>query len=201
MLPSIILGYHGCDKSLATALASGSVSSIKPSNNDYDWLGTGQYFWEGSSARALDWASSMVGRPRKAGPPILVPAVIGAVIKPGNCLNLLDHGSIQALKNSYQLIVAQAKISGTEVPRNTNPKQQAGSPDRIYRRLDCKVIELVHHQMQEAREPAFDTVRAVFLEGAPVYDEAGFLEKTHIQVCVRNPASVIGYFRPRDLAS
>ena len=37
-----------------------------------------------------------------------------------------------------------------------------------------------------------------FIEGEPVYQDAGFREKNHIQLCVRNPACIKGYFRPLD---
>jgi hypothetical protein len=47
----------------------------------------------------------------------------------------------------------------------------------------------------------FDTVKGIFQEGAPIYQEAGFREKTHIQICVRDPECIKGVFRvpPRYL--
>jgi len=43
-----------------------------------------------------------------------------------------------------------------------------------------------------------DTVRGVFTEGEPLYENAGFRNKTHIQICVMNPKCIKGYFFPRD---
>jgi hypothetical protein len=37
---------------------------------------------------------------------------------------------------------------------------------------------------------------AAFIEGLPLYENAGFHEQTHIQICVRKPEQIIGYFRP-----
>lgn len=35
----------------------------------------------------------------------------------------------------------------------------------------------------------------MFTEGKPLYPGAGFHEKSHIQICVRNPNCIKGYFR------
>ena len=47
--------YHGCDREIAEAVLSGK-GTLQPSENDYDWLGPGIYFWVDSPDRALDWA-------------------------------------------------------------------------------------------------------------------------------------------------
>jgi hypothetical protein len=39
-----VLAYHGCDLAVGERLLDGDA--FKPSNNDYDWLGPGIYFWE-----------------------------------------------------------------------------------------------------------------------------------------------------------
>lgn len=44
----------------------------------------------------------------------------------------------------------------------------------------------------------FDTVRALFMEGERLYENAGFAAKNHIQICVRTAACIKGYFRPLD---
>jgi hypothetical protein len=38
-------------------------------------------------------------------------------------------------------------------------------------------------------------VRAAFVEGEPLYVGAGFHARTHIQLCVRKPDRILGYFR------
>ena len=59
-------------------------------------------------------------------------------------------------------------------------------------RLDCAVVQSRHRE--ESGYAAFDTVLAAFPEGTPLYETAGFLERTHIQICVRHPVSVVRYF-------
>lgn len=196
-LPSFVLGFHGCDQHVAESIFRGDAKDLKLSQNDYDWLGSGVYFWENNYRRAMDWATAMVGKPRRSSPPIRTPAVIGAVIDLGNCLNFLDQEAIELAKDRYDQLVLDSKVLGTPIPKNINPPRMVGSPDRIYRQLDRAVIEAIHQLVKSSDEPAFDSVRAVFLEGQELYPEAGFLEKTHIQLCVRNQKQVLGYFRPR----
>jgi hypothetical protein len=44
-----------------------------------------------------------------------------------------------------------------------------------------------------------NSVRGVFFEGTDLYDNAGFKSNNHIQIAVRNPNCIKGYFIPREL--
>lgn len=44
-LSNLILGFHGCDKETYDNVLH-NHESLKTSNNDYDWLGNGIYFWK-----------------------------------------------------------------------------------------------------------------------------------------------------------
>lgn len=76
--------------------------------------------------------------------------------------------------------------------------------DRALRHLDRAVIETLHstrfalNKMRTSRGkyPSYDTVRGAFWEGGPLYPDAGFGKKNHIQIAVRNTACIKGYFRP-----
>ncbi len=59
----MVLGYHGCEKVFANGVRSGRISLAqwKPSQNLYDWLGEGIYFWESSRTRAEEWATEIFG--------------------------------------------------------------------------------------------------------------------------------------------
>ena len=46
-----VYGFHGCDKSVAKAVLD-KKSVMLSSENDYDWLGSGIYFWEEAPVRA-----------------------------------------------------------------------------------------------------------------------------------------------------
>lgn len=44
----------------------------------------------------------------------------------------------------------------------------------------------------------FDSARGLFSEGKRIYPDAGFKAKTHVQICVRNPSCIKGYFVPPE---
>ena len=100
-------------------------SHLSNSENDYDWLGHGIYFWEGSYDRALEWA--------KKNPKVKNPAVIGAFIKLGNCIDLLDSEHLEQVSSTYEILKSECKKLGQELPQN---KVRVGGISFI-RELDC----------------------------------------------------------------
>lgn len=186
-----ILGYHGCDAVTGEAVLRGDVP-LKPSDNDYDWLGTGIYFWEGDPKRALDWAHFAKENPKVCKAKIREPFVLGAIIDPGHCLDLLEAASVDLVRMAHTSLVSQYEELGWGKPENE------GKHDSGQRKLDCAVINFLHEVREsETGERPFDSVRALFPEGDELYAGAGFQEKTHVQLAVRSEASIIAYFRPR----
>jgi hypothetical protein len=181
---SFILGYHGCDAKVAERLIGGA--GFKASQNDYDWLGPGIYFWESNPRRALSFAREV--RKRRASD-IEKPAVVGAVVDLGLCLDLASEAGIQQLKTAYQALKTLYQVSGIPMPVNS------GGDDSLFRRLDCAVIQQFHKIRSESGEMPVDTVRGFFVEGEPIYPSAGFRNKAHCQICVCNPAQIKGVFR------
>lgn len=193
-LPNLVIGFHGCDKSVHDKLVYGNAS-FRPSTNDYDWLGAGVYFWEQNYQRALDWAMEQAARGS-----IQEPAVVGAVIDLGHCLNLTDSRFIDLVEAEYPLLEHDLSVLGIAMPKNTGRKDD---PDKLLRRLDRAVIEHLHARIAEQngagaeRFEPFDSVRGLFSEADPIYQGAGFKKKTHVQICVRNPNCIKGVFEPR----
>ena len=64
------------------------------------------------------------------------------------------------------------------------------------RELDCLVINSINEFRKAKKEPLIDVIRAPFLEGEPLYAGASFMNETHIQICVKDPAAIRGYFIP-----
>ena len=188
-LPSFVLGYHGCDRALAEDVFAGR-RGLAPSTNDYDWLGDGVYFWEHNAERAFQFAAEVAGRPRNDRQRIAEPAVVGAVIDLGHCLNLLDAEGLGEVREAHEELREFYDEIGEPLPRNT------GGPDLLRRELDCTVIRFVHEQRHAAGLPPYKTVRSVFPEGEPLYEAAGFRDRNHIQLAVRDPGRLLGYFRP-----
>lgn len=194
---SFVLGYHGCDASVAKKLITGK-DGIQKSNRDFDWLGPGAYFWEGDPERALEWAKQQVARNRykKA-------AIVGAVIDLGNCLDLTNRENIKFFKGAHAEFIANQQASGLPVPENGNlPSDPHG--DRLLRRLDCAVFHHLHAGIDKAIAggvpiEAFDTVRGTFMEGGRLYENCGFYERTHVQIAVCNLSCIVGLFKPLRL--
>lgn len=181
-----MLGYHGCDEEVAEQVLSGQ-DNLKISRNAYDWLGQGIYFWEHNPERAWQWAEELDS--------ISKPAVVGCIINLGNCLNLLDSENLKIVKSAYDELKRLKKDTGAEMPRNLS-SMRGEDVDLVRRYLDREVINLTVN-LARKRKLIIDTVRAVFVEGGPLYESAGFREKNHIQICVRSTECLIGYFRVR----
>ena len=189
---NLIIGFHGCDESVVRKVVNGEEYLI-PSTNDYDWLGNGIYFWENNEARALQWATELS---KRKGSSIKKPAVVGAIIDLGYCFDLTDSTYLQELKDAYDIFVEICQRAEKTLPKNTDI---GTSTDKLIRKLDCSVIQTVHLINQDANKRAYDSVKGVFWEGHPLYPNAGFAEKSHIQICVCNPNCIKGYFLPRGI--
>jgi hypothetical protein len=179
----LLLGYHGCSSKVAERLLDGEP--FKPSANKYDWLGPGIYFWEANPRRALDFAVETLRRKKDS----VAPAVVGAVINLGLCLDLLTKAGLDevaANHTDYSTIVAAA---GEPMPTNTRGP--------LLNHLDCSVIKHLHQARLDAVLPTIQTVRGVFIEGDPLYATSAFHHKTHIQIAVCDPTCIKGVFRVR----
>jgi hypothetical protein len=190
---NLIIAFHGCDQSLVNTVASGK-EELTGSKNDYDWLGHGIYFWENNYERALKYAQDLKKHPQKSKNKITTPSVIGAVIDLGYCLDLLEDKSLQLLKESYDILKDFHSTTGTQLPENK--LQEKNIP--MLRYLDCAVINFLNQYQKSLGAHEFDSVRGVFVEGGELYQGSGFNEKNHIQICVRNPNCIKGYFIPRE---
>lgn len=177
-----IIGYHGCDRSVAEKVFR-NKTYLRESNNAYDWLGPGIYFWVDSPERGFEWASN--------NPKIKNPAVVGAFIHPGLCLNLTDYGVMDEIRAAHGLLRTLSVSAGTDLPKNIMKDNGVF----LQRHLDCAVIKTVHELRQQSGDPSYDTVYGVFEEGEELFAGSGFREKTHVQLAVRNPDCIIGYFR------
>ena len=182
---SFILGYHGCDRRVAERLLKNQA--FKPSQNDYDWLGEGVYFWEANPLRGLEFAIESATR---RGSKIKEPAVVGAVLDLGYCLDLTTSLGLQQVKTTYERLYEVSELAAKPMPEN--------SADGLRRNLDCAVINYLHRLTAEEKRTAFDSEKGIFVEGAELYSGSGFREKNHIQIAIRNLNCIKGVFRVPD---
>jgi len=159
----VVRAYHGTDHAAAESIIR---DGFKASNNEYDWLGDGVYFFQDSPQRAWDWASE-----RHAA----TAAVIGADIRLVDCLDLLDPRWARNLADWYDLYVQKIKGAGGVMP------VQAGKAHR----LDREVINYAVGVLGE-RGITIACVRGAFREGRPVFPGSHIFDLAHVQIAVRD---------------
>ena len=111
-------------------------------------------------------------------------------------MNLTDYNSTEILQTGYEILKSKCEILNTELPKNKNTRD---NKDLLLRDLDCAVIQQIHeYNKSQNNGSEFDSVRGVFIEGNKIYPNSGFVEKTHIQLCIVNPNCIKGYFNPLE---
>jgi hypothetical protein len=165
-----IYGYHGTSQArAANILKHGFLAS----DNDYDWLGTGIYFFQDAPIRAKQWATKQ--HPND-------PAVLRAVIDLDNCIDLFDIGWQPLLKSLYNPFVEQWRTTNQPLPRQDPDRSKA-------HRLDCSFlnysIELLSRQ-----DLLIESVRAAFMEGERLFPDSAIFDLAHIQIAIRNPSLI-----------
>jgi hypothetical protein len=172
-----VIAYHGCSQETADRLLAGGSFTV--SENDYDWLGRGIYFWEFGPDRARRWAEA---RATKRGE---TAGVVGALVQLGNCFDLLDTRYAADLASAYE-----SWASSRDDPRVALPTNDGNDPDRRLRRRDCALLNWYLDRLEKVGGVRYDTVRSVFVEGPPIYEGGGFLSrKSHSDRCQRTPRS------------
>jgi hypothetical protein len=174
-----IVAYHGTTEAEADDLVEGVA--FKPSNKTFEWLGKGVYFWEYAPKQAWWWGKEM--RKYKK------PAVVGAMIRLGNCLDLLDPENVRWLRSVYDDIIPKWRKAKVPIPQNVLSK----------RSLDCAMLNWIYSQSDKSKS-SIETCRGVFVptssakrvwRGSWIYDEA------HIQICVREQKNILALWHVR----
>jgi hypothetical protein len=188
---SFVYGFHGIDKEAAYKILNNEEPFL-PSHNEYDWLGSGIYFWENNLSRAKQYA---VLNSKRNNSKIKTPFVLAAILDLGNCFDLLEQENLDFLASAFEELESISQAENIPLPEN-----KSFSPedfDLKKRELDCAVIRLAL-QIAEQNGVIFDSVRSVFWEGRALYPNAGFKKHNHIQIAIRNPDCIKGIFLPRE---
>ncbi|HEV8083655.1 MAG TPA: hypothetical protein VGP55_10655 [Chitinophagaceae bacterium] len=183
--PFNVTGFHSCDKKVGLKVLNGQEELIA-SQNSWDWLGEGIYFWEQDPVRALSYAIESSQRKQFNRIPIKIPFVVGAIINLGNCLNLVESESLQILTVAYRGLKKVMEEAGQKMPLNKENN----------RALDCKVIQYIHQSNKQEGIKPYDTIRCAFPEGDEAYPGASITSRLHIQICVLNKECIQGFFLP-----
>ena len=144
----------------------------------FDFPGKGIYFWEYAPKQAWWWASKFKKNRN--------PAVVGSIIRLGQCLDLLDPVNVAALKAFHDKTLSKWNVAGLEIPRNGNQ----------HKKLDCAIFNLLYDQS----DAAIETARAVYVptqSAKRAWKRSWIYEEAHIQICVRKPENILAVWRVR----
>lgn len=222
----ILIGYHGCDITTRDGLVTGRLQP-KPSQNPYDWLYDGMYFFEGDSARALKLAKAASGRPTQSltRQPIATPAVVGVVLDIDRIFDLTTQNGIDNFAVAAANIEAAYKHDGKPVPKNAPAFE--GDTENLHRAFDREVCRMVHEYRNTAHSQAimfaaqalqnedyaqaalyaaeiaqsapYQASRGAYEQGKLVDPSSAIYDDTHLQIAVHDLSCIKGWFlRPGD---
>ena len=177
-----VIGYHGTTEQAAERLVAGEP--FTDSDADDEWFGKGIYFWEHAFQQAWWWA---VRRSKRSGSK---PAVVGAILRLGRCFDLLDPPNTRILLQVHDKLVAELAEADSPVPMNS----------RHYKRLDSAVFNYLYNDLGAKGRP-IDTARAVYVPSkaqSRIYKRSWIHGESHIQICVRNPRSILAVWHVRE---
>jgi hypothetical protein len=165
-----VYGYHGTSQARAASILEGGFLA---SDNDYDWLGTGIYFFQDAPVRAKQWAEQQ--HPES-------PAVLRALLRLENCIDLFDVVWQSLLKEIYVSFVEQYKIRQQPVPTQKPDRSKA-------HRLDCSFF---NYSIDFVASQGFvvESIRAAFIEGSRLYPDSAIFDLAHVQIAIRKPSLI-----------
>lgn len=159
----LVYGYHGTSETLAQQILR---QGYQYSENDYDWLGRGVYFFQDAPSSAWEWASERY--PRE-------PAVLRSIITLADCLDLVDTSAVEVVKLGFQMFYQRCQRLNLTLPRQT----------KMAHRLDCAVLDQTVKFLAPLGQ-SIRTVRGIFEEGEPIFPDSALTSKGHIQIAVRD---------------
>lgn len=108
------------------------------------------------------------------------------MIRLGSCLDLLEPDNVEDLLSIFDDYRQAMELAGEPLPEN----------NRKYRKLDCAVFEYAYKVISVGPEhQSIDTSRGVYVPAGGdrrVWDASWVSRGAHIQLCVRNPACILG---------
>ena len=165
--PLLVYGYHGTSKRSAQRIIE---RGFNPSTNNYDWLGTGVYFFQDAPKRAYAWASERYPES---------PAVIKSELVLNRCIDLLDLDWYPIIRETYQMFVSEYQRGNVPLPRQ-NPQISKAH------RLDCAFFNYIVEKILSSQDETIGCIRAVFNEGERIYPSSAIFDRSHIQIAIRD---------------
>jgi hypothetical protein len=188
-----VVGYHGTGLTAALRIVN-RLEGFRRSQRDFDWLGEGTYFWEYAPKQALTFAKIRQRQYRKKRKKTVYDelrateslAVVACMIRLGFCLDLTEPENVEYVGKVFEDYKDMKALANAPLPKNRHH----------YRKLDCEVFNFAYKVIEDS-EPNLkvDTARGVYVptDGTKrIWDGSWISRDTHIQLCVRNSASILG---------
>ncbi|PWU22030.1 MAG: hypothetical protein C5B50_00290 [Verrucomicrobia bacterium] len=113
----------------------------------------------------------------------------------GECFDLLDTAYTRPLRTWYMELRDGLRKGRVPLPANRDaPGARRG--DKVLRFRDRAVIDYALRRIAEKERITYQTVRGVFIEGAPAFPGSRIALKSHIQIAVRDPRCILDFFSP-----
>ncbi len=168
-LPTDLVGFHGTSRAAVPHLLA---RAIEPSDQRFEWLGTGFYVWQESPWRAQEWATAHHGEDA---------AVVAVRASLDGCVDLLNPNWQRLLADADAEFVVERLAAGEAVPVNR---------DGGYRARDCATINWF---CDRAADDGLNvrSVRAIFEEGEPIFEASAIRTQSHIQLAIRDTSVIL----------
>lgn len=175
-----VYGYHATDaETVANVLHE---KHIKKSENWYDWLGVGSYFYQEAPLRALKWLTQEKHEgtiePSKAG-------LLCAKIQIREFIDLLEPDWVEVIARTYILLEEDTdKLATLRRWREKQAEYKVGGEAGPHP-LDKYVIDMAVGSLIKGGRKV-NGVRAIFYDGKRLFENSHLLDRQHIQIAVHN---------------
>lgn len=151
------------------------AEDFRPSENDWEWLGHGVYFWQDAPERAFAWAREWHGRKGYKGPI----AVVAARIQLLDYIDLLDQAGMR-LVTDYASALQKKVADEVRLLSNEYPMH----------RLDCEFFNSITTMLlSEGIEVR--GYRAACVEGEPITHGSPIYDRSHVQLAVIDQTTIL----------
>jgi len=168
-VPTEAVGFHGTTKEAVPHLLA---REIRPSDQHFEWLGTGFYLWQDSPWRARQWAEDRFG---------FDAAMVGARVELDGCLDLLNPKWQAELHDADFECALERMTEDRPIPVNTD----TGSHAR-----DAATINW-YRDRASGKGRAVRSARAIFEEGEPIFEASKIRSESHVQIVARDLTAIV----------
>ena len=169
--PIQVTGYHGTTLPRAQKILA---EGFTLSQNAWEWLGDGVYFWQDAPHRAYEWGRDWASRRGIEGDPV----VLAAEITLDSYVDLLDV-KFTELIGPLAIKFRDSLGEDTSHLKNIYPVH----------RLDCRFFNFVS-EVSESSGYKVNGFRAAIVEGDSVMPGSPVYDRSHVQIAVRNLATI-----------